>query len=73
MITNISTINSYINMREETAKRGKVEKRNTVFQHLDLYVRLSAQMGVRLKNKFFNRKFVLAHHKLDMHKERVQE
>jgi hypothetical protein len=29
--------------------------------------------GIRLKNKFFNRKFVLAHHKLDMHKERAQE
>ena len=28
---------------------------------------------IRLKNKFFNRKFVLAHNKLDMHKERVQE
>ncbi len=39
----------------------------------DLYVRQSAQIGVRLKNKFFNRKFVLAHHKLDMHKERAQE
>ena len=50
-----------------------MKKRNTVFQHPDLYVRLSAQMGVRLKNKFFNRKFVLAHNKLDMHKERVQE
>ncbi len=33
----------------------------------------SAQIGVRLKNKFFNRKFVLAHNKLDMHKEHVQE
>jgi hypothetical protein len=28
---------------------------------------------VRLKNKFFNRKFVLAHHKLGMRKERAQE
>ncbi len=30
-------------------------------------------MGVRLKNKFFNHKFVLAHHKLDMRKERAQD
>ncbi len=30
-------------------------KNNNFFQHLDLYVRLSAQIGVRLKNKkFFN-------------------
>ena len=28
-----------------------MKKRNTVFQHLDLYVRLSAQMGVRLKKR----------------------
>ncbi len=27
-----------------------MKKRNTVFQHLDLYVRLSAQMGVQMKN-----------------------
>ena len=27
-----------------------MKKRNTVFQHLDLYVRLSAQMGVKMKN-----------------------
>ena len=30
-------------------------------------------MGVKLKNKFFNRKFVLEHHKLGMRKERAQE
>ncbi len=27
-------------------KEIRSKKRNTVFQHLDLYVRLSAQMGV---------------------------
>jgi hypothetical protein len=61
--------------RKPWNKKGRyqVEKKIYSFQHLDLYVRLSAQMGVRLKNKFFNRKFVLAHNKLDMHKERVQE
>ncbi len=61
----------YVRLSAQTGVRLK--KRNAIFQHLDLFVRLCAQTGVRLKNKFFNRKFVLAHHKLDMHKERVQE
>ncbi len=30
-----------------------MKKRNTIFQHLDLYVRLSAQMGVKVKKKLW--------------------
>ena len=37
------------------------------------FKRAKARREDRLKNKFFNRKFVLAYYKLGMRKERAQE